>query len=141
MLTSFGNDDRDVGNKNTNPANIVSIHLADCGDDCSNQDNDGSVVSVVSFESTANDWKTNDNDDLPGANAPAVRSELENDNSNENVVTNDDDGGDDDDSNEAEDMSGDNKDDDSKGNDSVSNNDTIIPQLTLSTEILPGCRY
>ena len=56
MITLFGNDDvdRDRGNKNTNdiPKAIISIHLADCGDNCSNPDNDGSVVS---FESIAND--------------------------------------------------------------------------------------
>ena len=39
MITSFGNDDagRDRGNKNTNknPEGVVSIHLANCDDDCS----------------------------------------------------------------------------------------------------------
>ena len=49
MITSFGNDDvtgkgNNNKNKNTIPEAIVSIHLADCGDDCSNDD-DGSVVS------------------------------------------------------------------------------------------------
>ena len=55
MITSFGNDDvyRVRGNKNTNgiPEAIISIHLANYGDDCSNPDDDGSVVS---FKSTAN---------------------------------------------------------------------------------------
>ena len=81
MITSFGNDDmdRDRGNKNTNkiPEAMVSIHLANCGDDCSKPDNDGSVVS---FESTANDQGTTDNNDLPGAEAPVIDSEFGNGN-------------------------------------------------------------
>ena len=54
MITSFGTDDGDGGNKNTNeiPENIVSIHLADCGDNYYKQDNKGSILS---FESIAND--------------------------------------------------------------------------------------
>ena len=91
MITSFGNDDTSGGrgnNKNTNktPIAIVSIHLADCGDDCSNDD-DGSVAS---FKSTANDQGTTEDDDLLGALAPVVNSEFGNDNINENVETNDD---------------------------------------------------
>ena len=43
MITLFGNDDitgRGNNNKNTNktPEAIVSIHLANSGDDCSNDD-------------------------------------------------------------------------------------------------------
>ena len=47
MITLFGTDDGDGGNKNTNefPEKIVSMHLADYGNDCSNFDDDGSVVS------------------------------------------------------------------------------------------------
>ena len=126
MITSYGNDDvdRDKGNKNTNKISgrIISIHLADCGNDCSNPDND---VSVLSFESTANDQRTSDNNDLRGAEVPAVNSKFRNDNINENVVTSVDDEGDNDDNNEAVDMSGDNEDDDSEGEDLVSamNND------------------
>ena len=100
MMTSFGNDDvdRDRGNKNTNkiPEAIVSIHLANCNHNCSKPDDDGSVVS---FESTAYDQGTTDNDDLPCVEAPVVDSKFENDNINENVVTGDDDDGDDDDNN------------------------------------------
>ena len=49
MITSFGNDDI-IGrsnNKNTNkiPKAIVLIHLADCGENCSNDDD----ISVASF--------------------------------------------------------------------------------------------
>ena len=48
MITSFENDNmgRDKGDNNTNktPKGIVFIHIADCVDDCSN-DNDGSVAS------------------------------------------------------------------------------------------------
>ena len=96
-ITSFGNDDI-IGrgnNKDTNkiPEAIVSIHLANCGDDCSNDD-DGSVAS---FESTANDLGTTDDIDLPDVLAPVVNSEFGNENINENVETNDD--GDDGDNN------------------------------------------
>ena len=67
ITTSFGNDDtgRDKGNNNTNktPKGIVSIHLADCSDDCSNYDDS----SVASFKSTENGQGTNDDNDLPGA--------------------------------------------------------------------------
>ena len=90
MITSFGNDDITGrgNNKNTNkiPKAIVSIHLANCGNDCSNND-DGSVAS---FESTANDRGTNDDNDLPTASAPVVNSEFGNDNIDENVETSDD---------------------------------------------------
>ena len=121
MIISFGNDDvdRDRDNKNTNeiPKAIVSIHLADCGDDCSNSDDDGSVIS---FTSTANDRRTSDNNDLPGAEAPAVNSKFRNDNINENVMTGD---NDDDDNNKAITMLGDNEDGNSEGKVSVSEND------------------
>ena len=92
MITSFRNDDadRDRGNKNTNkiPKAIESIHLADCGDNCSKPDDDSSVAS---FESTTNDRGTTDDNNLPRAEAPVVDSEFGNDNINENVVTGDDD--------------------------------------------------
>ena len=81
------NDDRDKGNTNMNEISeeIVSKHLANCN--CSNPDNDGSVVS---FESTANDQETTENDDLPSSvEAPAINNELRNDNINENVVIGD----------------------------------------------------
>ena len=91
IITSFGNDDtgRDKGNNNTNktPKGIVSIHLADCGDDYSNY-NDSSVAS---FKSTVNNLGTTNDNNLPGVEAPAVNSEFGNDNINENVETNDDD--------------------------------------------------
>ena len=131
MITSFGNDDtgRDRGNNsNTNkpPEGIVSIHLANCGDDCSNDDD----RSVASFESTVNDRGTTDHDDLPGAEAPVVNSEFGNDNINENVEINDDgdgdgdgDGGDNNDNDDATIMSGNNKVENSEEEDSVPNND------------------
>ena len=48
-ITSFGNDDKggsggNHNNTNKTPEAIVSIHLGDCGNNCSN-DNDGSAVS------------------------------------------------------------------------------------------------
>ena len=125
IITSFGNDDagRDRGNKNTNktPEGIVSIHLSDCGDDCSKPDNDGLVVS---FESTANDQGTTDDDGLPGAEAPAIDSEFGNDNINENVETGDDNDGDDDNNNDTTIMSGNNNEENSEGEDLVPKNNT-----------------
>ena len=110
MINSFGNEceDRDRGNKNTNtiPEAIVP-------------DND---VSVVSFESIANNRVTTNNDDLPGAEAFAADSKFENDNSNGNVETGDDDDGNNDDNNKATIMSGNNNEENSEGEDSVSNN-------------------
>ena len=125
MITSFRNGDtgRNKGNNNTNktPKGIVSIHLADCGSNCSKPDNDGSVAS---FEYTANDQGTTDDDDLLGAEALAVDSEFANDNINENIETNDDDSGNnDDDNNDATIMSGNNKKENSEREDSVPNND------------------
>ena len=123
MITSFGNDDvdRGRGNKNTNkiPKAIVSIHLANCGNDYSKPDNDGAVVS---FEFTANDRGTTEDNDLPVVEAPAVDSEFRNDNINENVETSDDDDGNDDDNNEAIIMTGNNNDENSRGEGSVSDN-------------------
>ena len=91
MITLFGNDNvtgRGNNNKNANttPGAIVSIHLAKCGDDYSN-DND---KLVESFESTANDQRTNDDSDPPCVLASVVNSEFENDNSDDNVKTSDD---------------------------------------------------
>ena len=106
---------------------LKKIRLVDCGNDSSEQDNDSSVLS---FESTANDQRTDDNNNLPGAKAPAINSELENYKIDDNVVTGDDDNGNDDDNNGAEVMSGDNKDEHSEGEDSVSNKD-----ITNSTSI------
>ena len=124
IITSFGNDDvdrdRDNKNKNEIPEVIVPIHLGDCNKDYSNPDDDGSVVL---FESTANDQRTSDANDLPGAEAPAVNSEFGNGNINENVVTGDDNNSDNDDNNKATTMLGDKKDDNSEGEDSVSDND------------------
>ena len=98
LITSFGNDHITGrgSNKNTNkiPEAIISIHLANCSDNCSN-DNDGSVVS---FKSTTNDQRTNDNNDPPVVAAPVVNSVFGNDNIDENVKTNDD--GDDGDNND-----------------------------------------
>ena len=91
MITSFGNDNitsRGNNTKNTNKTSevIVSIHLADSGDDCSN-DVDGSVES---FESTADDRETNNDSDTPDASAPVINSGFGNDNSVDNVETSDD---------------------------------------------------
>ena len=123
MITSFGNNDagRDRGNNNINktPKGVVSIHLADCSDDCSKPDNDGSVVS---FESIANDQRTTDQDDLPGVEAPAVDSEFGNENINENVETGDDYDGNDDNNNDATIMLGNNDEEYSLREDSVPNN-------------------
>ena len=115
MIISFRNNDvdRDRGNKNTNK-------IPNCGDNCSNPDNDGSVVS---FESTANDQRTSDDDNLPGVKAPAVNKEFGNYNINDNVVIGDDDDGDDDDNNEATTILGVNKDSNSEGEDLVFDND------------------
>ena len=133
MITSFGNDDTGGGrgnNKITNkiPEVIVSIHLADCGDDCSNDD-DGSVAP---FESTANDQGTTDDNDLPDVSAPVVDSEFGNDNINENVETNDD--GDDGDNNDydfATTMSGNNDEENPAEDDPVpTNDDTNSTNLT-----------
>ena len=125
MITSFESDAGDGGNKTTNgtPKGIVSIHLADYGNKCSKHNNDGSVKS---FESTANDGRTSDDDDVPITDTPGVISELENDNIDDNVVTgdNDDDDGDDDDNSDNEDMS-DDDDDNSSQEDSVSVNNNI----------------
>ena len=84
MITSFGNDNvagRGNSNKNANktPEAIVSINLAECNNDCSNDD----IGSVESFESTVNDQETNNDSDLPDVSAPVVNSEFGNDNSNE----------------------------------------------------------
>ena len=144
MITSFGNDDIGGGkgnNKNTNkiPTAIVSIHLADCGDDWSN-DNDRSVAS---FESTANNQRTTDDDDLPGAAALVVNSEFGNDNINENVETDDDgSGGEDNDNDDATTMSGNNEvenseEENSEEEDSVPNNDIHqIPPMRILPERL-----
>ena len=127
MITSFGNDDTGGGRGNNKitdkiPEAIVSIHLANCGDDCFN-DNDGSIAS---FESTINDQRTTDDNDLPDVVAPVLNSEFGNDNINENVETNDDgDGGDDNDNDDATTMSGNNKVENSEEEDSVPNNDNI----------------
>ena len=128
MITSFITDDADGGNKNINDIlkKIVSIHLTYCGNNCSNLDNDGSVVS---FETTADDQRTNDDNDLSGTGTAPVNSELENDNSDENVVTGDDDDGNDNNNNNNNntgDISGDNKDDNSKEKDLVPDNDHTI---------------
>ena len=110
MIRSFGNDNvtgRGNNNKTANktPENIVSILLAKCGDDYSN-DNDGSVES---FESTTNDQGTNDDSDLPDVLAPVVNSEFGNDNSDENFETSDDgNDGDNNDNNNATPTSGNN---------------------------------
>ena len=108
IITSFGKDDTGGGRGNNKITNkileaIVSIHLADCGDNCSN-DNDGSVASS---ESTTNDRGTTDDNDLPDVLAPTVNSEFGNDNINENVETNDDgDDGENNDNDDATTMSG-----------------------------------
>ena len=106
MIKLLGSNLGDGGNKNTNeiPEKIISIHLADYSNKCSKHNDGGSVAS---FESTANDSRTSDNDDIPVADASAVISELENDNIDDNVVTGDDDDGNDDDNNDARNMSGD----------------------------------
>ena len=125
MITSFGNNDtgRGRGDNNNNnmnkpPEGIVSVHLANCGNNCSN-DNDGSVTSFVS---TANDQGTTDDDDLPGTEAPVVNSEFGNDNINKNVETNDDgNGGDNNDNDDVTTMSG-NKEVENSEDDSVPNN-------------------
>ena len=125
MITSFGNDDIGGGrgnNKITNkiPKAIVSIYLADCGDDCSNDD-DGSVAS---FESTANDRGTTDDINLPDDSATVFNSEFGNDNINDNVETNDDgDNGDNNDNNDATTMSGNNDEENPKEDDPVPNKD------------------
>ena len=100
MITSFGNDSgggkggKNNNNTNKNPDAIVSIHLAEHGDDYSDDD-DGSVGS---FESTANDQGTNDDSESPDVSAPVIDSEFRNDNSDENIETSDNgDGSDDDD--------------------------------------------
>ena len=116
MIMLFGNDGgtgRGINNKNTNktPKAILSIHLAKCGDDCSN-DNDGSVGSV---ESTANDRGTNNDSYLPDVSTPVVNSEFGNNNSDENVGTSDNGSG------------GDNNDDDDTTPTS-GNNDEEIPK-------------
>ena len=116
MITSFKNDDvdRNRGNKNKNeiPKGVVSIQLANCGDFCSNPNNDGSVVS---FEYWKIDRRTRDDDDLAGAEAPNVNREFGNDNINENLITSDNDEGDDDDNTKVTDMSVDLEDDNSEG--------------------------
>ena len=125
MITSFCNDDIGGGRDNnriTNkiPEMIVSIHLADCGNDCSNDD-DGSAAS---FESTANYRGTTDDNDLPDVLAPVVNSEFGNDNINENVETNNDgDDGDNNDNNDATPMSDNNKDENPEEDQPVPNND------------------
>ena len=126
MITSFGNDDIGGGRGNNKirnkiPKAIVSIHLADCGDGCSNDD-DGSVAS---FESTVNDQGTTDDNDLPDVPAPVVNSEFENDNINENVETNDD--GDNNDNNNATTMSDNNEEENPEEDDLVPNNDDTDP--------------
>ena len=129
MITSFGNDDitgRGNNNKNTNKISkaIVSIHLADCGDDCSNDD-DGSVVS---FESIENDQGTNDDNDLPAVLAPVVNSEFGNDNIDKIVETNDDgDDGDNNDNNDTTPTSGNNDEEIPNEDHSEPNSDDTIP--------------
>ena len=124
MITSTWNDDadRDLGNKNTkkNPKGIVSIHLANCGNNCWKPDNDGAAVL---FEFIANDRGTTDHDDLPGVEAPAIDSEFGHYNINENVENVDDDDGNDDDNNDDTIMSGNNIVDNSVEGDSVPDND------------------
>ena len=122
MIASFGTDEGDGSNKNTNEISekIVSIHLANYGNKCSKQDDDGSVAS---FKATSNDESTSDDDAVPIADAPTVTSELENDNIDDNVVTSDDGDSNDDDKNDAGDMSGDDHDNNSSQEDSVSTND------------------
>ena len=111
MITSFGNaDSGGRGNNNNNNTNktpkaIVSIHLADGGDDCSH-DNDRSVES---FESTADDRGTKDDSDKPDVSAPINNSGFGNDDSVENVETNyDGNDGDNNDNNDTTSASGDN---------------------------------
>ena len=119
IITLFGSDVGDRGNKNTNgiPKKIVFISLANCFNNCSKQD-------------------TKDNNDIPSVDVPTINSELENDNIDENVVTNDDDDeGNDDANNNAGNMPGDNKDDDSNGEDSVSdNNNTNFTTKSTNTD-------
>ena len=136
MITSFGNNDKGGGRGNHNNTNkipeaIVSIHLADCGDDCSN-DNDRSAVS---FESIANDRGANDDDDPPGADVPIVNSEEENDNIDENVVTNDDDTNNNDDNNDEGDNSGDDENEDSQQEGSMSDDDNTNSTTNQTNDV------
>ena len=91
MITSFGNDSgggkggKNNNNTNKNPDAIVSIHLAEHGDDCSYDDDE----SVGSFESKADDRGTNDDSESPDVSAPVIDSEFGNDNSDGNVEAND----------------------------------------------------
>ena len=125
MITSFGNNDTGGGrgnNKFTNkiPEGIVFIHLANQGNDCSNED-DGSVSL---FDSTANNRGITDGNKLPDVLAPVVNNEFGNDNINKNIETNDDgDNGDNNDNDDATTMSGNNDEENLKEDDSVLNND------------------
>ena len=106
MITSFGSDGGDGGHTNTNeiPEEILSIHLANYGKECSKHNYNSSVAS---FESTAYDGRTiNYDDDVPVADAPTATSDLENDNIDDTVVTsdNDDDDNSDNDDNDTADM-------------------------------------
>ena len=117
------------------PEKIISVHLADHGNKCSKHNNDSSVVS---FESTANDVRTSDDNDVSVADALWVISELENDNIDDDVVTgDDDDDGNDDDSNDAGDMSGDDNDDNSSQENLVSLNNNTNSIINLVDKDLP----
>ena len=132
MIASFGSDGGDKLNKTMNETTegIVSIHLADYVNKCSQHNDDGSVES---FESIANDGRTIDNDDV----SIGVASELENDNIDDNVITSDDDDGYDEENNDAEDISGDDNDDDSSQEDSVSANDNTNSITNPANETPP----
>ena len=74
MITSFGSDVGNGGNKTTNDIDVITlIHLADCSNDCSKH-NDGR--SINSFESTTNDRRTS-NDSVSNTDAPNAASDLE----------------------------------------------------------------
>ena len=128
MITSFGSDIGDGGNKTTNDTDaIISIHLADYSSKCFKHDNDGSIES---FESTANDGRTS-SDDVSIADAPDVAGELENDNIDDDIITGDNDDDNNNDNSDTEDMSSDDDDDDSTKEDSVSADDNT----TFSTKL------
>ena len=138
MITSLGNgavngttNGKGGGRGNNNDANknpeaIVSIHLANDGDDCSNND-DGPVESS---ESMADERGTDDGDIHPGAEAPAINSDAGYNDIDENVVTNKGKTNNNDDNNEDGDDAGDDEEDSSNVEDPILNDNNTDSTTT-----------
>lgn len=136
-ITSFGTDVGDGGNITTdnNTNIIVSIHLADYRDKCSKHNNDGSAES---FESIENDGRTSDNNNVSITDALDVTGKLNNENTDNTVITGDNDDCDNDDNSDAECMSSGENYDDSSQEDSIFADDNI--NSTTNPTGMPLCR-